>query len=297
MSDYNTRITEDIALINNAITEIICEEYSACSANKVIEAEEYSLNAGGKRIRPLLCLEFYKLFGGERDVSKLAACLELVHTFSLIHDDMPEMDNDELRRGKPTTHIAYGSATALLAGDGLAILPYKVISDSALEGDISFETATKLTNLLACSSGNEGMIAGQMIDIDGETRDLSRDEIVEMYRRKTGALIKCACLFGAVLAGANDEQLKNTETYAENIGVVFQLVDDILNIKSTAEELGKPVGTDKYRNKSTLISHIGEDAVLMMISQSTDKAINAIESYEDAEFLIQFAEEMSKRKN
>ncbi len=297
MSDYNARITEDISLINNAIAEIIRKEYSVCSANKVVEAEEYSLNAGGKRIRPLLCLEFYKLFGGERDVSKLAACLELVHTFSLIHDDMPEMDNDELRRGKPTTHIAYGSATALLAGDGLAILPYKVISDSALEGDISFETATKLTNLLACSSGNEGMIAGQMIDIDGETRQLSKDEIVEMYRRKTGALIKCACLFGAVLAGANDEQMQNTETYAENIGVVFQLVDDILNIKSTAEELGKPVGTDKYRNKSTLISHIGEDAVLMMISQSTDKAINAIESYEDAEFLIQFAEEMAKRKN
>lgn len=297
MSNYNSRITEDIAIINNAIAEIIRDEYSACSADKVVEAEEYSLNAGGKRIRSLLSLEFYKLFGGKADVSKLAACLELVHTFSLIHDDMPEMDNDELRRGKPTTHIAYGSATALLAGDGLAILPFKVISDSALKGEISFETATKLTNLLACSSGNEGMIAGQIIDIDGETRDLSHDEILEMYRRKTGALIKCACLFGAVLAGANDEQLQDTETYAENIGVVFQLVDDILNINSTAEELGKPVGTDKDRNKSTLISHIGEDAVLKMVSESTDKAIKAIESYDGAEFLIQFAEEMAKRKN
>ncbi len=197
-------LKQNSLLIENAIKEIVANERKCVLNETLINAEEYSLLAGGKRIRGTLCLEFYKLFGGEKDISKFAACLELVHTFSLIHDDMPEMDDDDLRRGKPTCHKQYGCATALLAGDGLAILPYKVISDSAINGDISYETAVKLNNILATSSGNQGMICGQMIDLWGEEHGLSYDEAVEMYNRKTGALIKASCLFGAVLAGANE---------------------------------------------------------------------------------------------
>lgn len=296
MTDLSVRLARDVSIINSAINGIISDEYSCCKADEVIAAEEYSLNAGGKRIRPVLCLEFYKLFGGKNDVSRIAACLELVHTFSLIHDDMPEMDNDELRRGQPTAHIKFGAATALLAGDGLAILPYKVISNEALENNLSSDTAVALMGLLAGASGNEGMISGQMLDIQGETRALSESEILQTYSLKTGALLKCSCLFGAILAGADRDMLAQTEIYAENIGLAFQLVDDMLNIRSTEEELGKPIGTDKDRNKSTLVGLMGEESVIKLINECTDNAIKAISCYDGSEFLVQLARELVERR-
>ncbi len=284
-------------IIEAAIKDILSEERK-CALNEVlIDAEEYSLLAGGKRIRSTLCLEFYKLFGGAEDISKLAACLELVHTFSLIHDDMPEMDDDDLRRGKPTCHIRYGCATALLAGDGLAILPYKIISNEAKRGSISFETAIKLIEILSSSSGNEGMISGQMADLWGEAHELSREEVLKMYSKKTGELIKASCLFGAILASADEDQISDTITYAENIGLAFQLVDDLLNLTSTAEELGKPVGTDKERNKNTLVSIVGIDETKRIIHECNANAIDAIGKYPSSEFLTELVSYLTIRNN
>lgn len=290
-------LQENSRIIENAIIRILADERKCTLSEALIDAEEYSLLAGGKRIRSTLCLEFYKLFGGKNDISELAACLELVHTFSLIHDDMPDMDNDDLRRGKPTCHKQFGNANALLAGDGLAILPYKIISDKAIKGVISHETANKLMNVLSKASGNEGMICGQMIDLWGETHEMSMEQILQMYARKTGALIKASCLFGAILAGADKTNLEATEIYAGNIGLSFQLVDDLLNLHSSTEELGKPVGTDEEHGKSTLVSKIGEDKTKQIILECKTNAINSISEYDGSEFLIELVDYLTVRKN
>lgn len=295
--DYNSRLKSDRDRIEKSLANIMNEQMQACPSKRVIEAEGYSLLAGGKHIRAVLCLEFYKLFGGKNDIDKIASCLELVHTFSLIHDDMPEMDDDDLRRGKPTCHKQFDNATALLAGDGLAILPYEIISSMSLDGSLPAQIALKLINLLATSSGNGGMISGQMIDLLGEKQLLNCDEIKQMYKYKTGALIKCSCLFGAVLASADDETLNDVSTYAENIGLAFQLVDDLLNITSTEDVLGKPVGSDTDRHKNTLISHMGIEKTRDIIKTATDVAVAAISKYEGSEFLIRLAYELSIRTN
>ena len=266
-------LQENSRIIENAIIRILADERKCTLSEVLIDAEEYSLLAGGKRIRSTLCLEFYKLFGGKNDISELAACLELVHTFSLIHDDMPDMDNDDLRRGKPTCHKQFGNANALLAGDGLAILPYKIISDKAIKGVISHETANKLMNVLSKASGNEGMICGQMIDL------------------------WASCLFGAILAGADKTNLEATEIYAGNIGLSFQLVDDLLNLHSSTEELGKPVGTDEEHGKSTLVSKIGEDKTKQIILECKTNAINSISEYDGFEFLIEVVDYLTVSKN
>lgn len=293
--NYCSQLNYDIEQVVKSLEAIVEEQMASCPSKRVIEAEGYSLLAGGKHIRAILCLEFYKLFGGHDDISKIAACLELVHTFSLIHDDMPEMDDDDLRRGKPTCHKQFDNATALLAGDGLAILPYEILSSEALNGTISAKIAVKLINLLANSSGNCGMIAGQMIDLLGEKCELSCDEIKLMYKYKTGALIKCSCVFGAVLADAGNEALSDVETYAENIGLAFQLVDDLLNITSTEEVLGKPIGSDTDRHKNTLTSHIGIEQTRRLIKSVTETAVSAIRKYENSEFLAQLAYELATR--
>lgn len=295
--DYNSQLKFDSDKMEKSLENIMSEQMLACPSKRVIKAESYSLLAGGKHIRSVLCLEFYKLFGGCEDIDKIAACLELVHTFSLIHDDMPEMDDDILRRGKPTCHVKFDTATALLAGDGLAILPYEIISSMSLEGTLPAQTALKLINLLATSSGNSGMISGQMIDLLGEKQQLNCDEIKQMYKYKTGAMIKCSCLFGALLASADDEAINDVNIYAENIGLAFQLVDDLLNITSTEEVLGKPVGSDDDRHKNTLTSHIGIEKTRSIIQSATDAAVAAINKYEGSEFLVRLAYELATRNN
>ncbi|MBQ8623496.1 MAG: polyprenyl synthetase family protein [Oscillospiraceae bacterium] len=262
---------------------------------KVIEAENYALSAGGKRIRPILCLAFYKLFGGDNDISEIACCLELMHTFSLIHDDMPEMDNDDFRRGKPSAHKAFGEDIALLAGDGLAILPFEVISKAALSGKISYETSAKLINLLSSSAGNKGMIAGQMLDLYSEDKAVDEAYLVKMSRLKTGKLLEASCLFGAVLADADDEMLKSARIYAENIGLAFQMVDDVLDVIGDEAVLGKPVGSDKHRSKTTFADIYGVEGALSKARELTDCAINAIEKYSESEFLIDLAKYLTER--
>ncbi len=287
---YADTINETLYSLDKLITFGSIEE-------KVIEAQNYALSAGGKRIRAILCLEFYKLFGGTDDIREIACCLELMHTFSLIHDDMPEMDNDDFRRGKPSTHKVYGEDVALLAGDGLAILPFEIISDSAIKGKISFNKAVELTQLLSSSAGNRGMIAGQMLDLFSENRVVDKDYLYKMSTLKTGELLKTSCLFGAVLADADESQIADVKTYAENIGLAFQMIDDILDVTGNQEILGKPVGSDIKREKNTFVDIYGIDGTFKKSCELTDQAINAIKKYIGSEFLISLAKYLTERNS
>lgn len=300
---FSDIISADAAKINSFIGD--CPQLDMCGDSpweKVLEAEKYALSAGGKRIRPVLAVEFYKLFSGNDTVPDYvyeAACtLEQTHTFSLIHDDMPEMDDDDLRRGRPATHIAYGNAIGLLAGDGLAILPYEILSQLALDGKIPSDIAVKLINTLSKNAGNRGMIAGQVLDLWSEERT---DEITDSFLRKmshlkTGRMLIASCVFGAILAGADDEQLKSAEIYAENVGLAFQIVDDVLDVTSSAEDLGKPIGSDVERQKSTFADILGIDGALTEAERLSKIAADEISKYPNSELLSEFALELAHRK-
>ncbi len=297
MTEQNLKVfSDDVALINSVIENLGYLKCTSDRSNSVIAAEKYGLCAGGKRIRPVLCLEFYKLFGGKEDISEIAACLELIHTFSLIHDDMPEMDNDSMRRGKPSVHAAYGADIALLAGDGLSLLPFEIISANALAGKISYETAVKLTSYLSCASGNMGMIMGQMLDIISEGQDVDIEFLKEMSAKKTGFLLMASAAFGAILAGAEQCDVKRAEEYAANLGMSFQIVDDILDVIGTESELGKPIGSDKIRNKNTFADVLGIDKAYELAQRYTESAVAQIKDLNGSQLLCELASDLVKRR-
>lgn len=293
---FKDRLESDIAAVNLALESCRYLESGSGEAQKVIRAENYALSAGGKRIRPVLCMEFYRLFGGTQDVSDIAVCLEMIHTFSLIHDDMPEMDNDDLRRGKPSCHIAYGADIALLAGDGLSLLPFELISDKAKSGEISFETAVSLINELSRAAGSRGMILGQELDLYSEGICADAEFLTKMSSLKTGCLLKAACRFGAILAGGSEKQLSAAEAYAENLGLAFQIIDDILDVVGDEKLLGKPIGSDKERNKNTFADVLGIDNAEKLAAEYTASAVNAIREYEGSQFLCELANSLLIRK-
>lgn len=300
---FSDVITSEAEKINRFLGDCPQLEISENSPwEKVLEAESYALSAGGKRIRPVLAVEFYKLFSGADTVPDFvyeAACtIEQTHTFSLIHDDMPEMDDDDLRRGRPATHIAYGDAIGLLAGDGLAILPYEILSQLAIDGKMPSDTAVKLINVLSKNAGNRGMIAGQVLDLWSEDRDDGIDDafLRKMSHLKTGRMLIASCVFGAILAGADDEQLKSAEIYAENVGLAFQIVDDVLDVTSSAEDLGKPIGSDVERKKATFADILGVDGALNEAERLSRVAANEISKYPNSELLSEFALELAHRK-
>lgn len=268
--------------------------------DKTAEAEAYALSAGGKRIRPVLAVEFYKLFSQSAEapdfVFEAACALEMIHTFSLIHDDMPEMDNDDFRRGKPATHAKFGADIGLLAGDGLALLPFEILSQMSEDKKLKPEVAIKLTNILA--AGSRGMIAGQTLDLWSENRAEGVDEafLRKMSNLKTGCLLKAACLFGAVMAEADEKSLEKTAEYAENIGLAFQIVDDVLDVTSDQTTLGKPIGSDSERNKATFADVLGIDGALNEARRLSESAARAISEYPKSELLCEFALSLAERK-
>lgn len=223
----------------------------------VFEAMNYSFQAGGKRLRPLIMYRTYKAYGGnEKIIEPFMSALEMIHTYSLVHDDLPEMDNDELRRGKPTTHVKYGQAMAVLAGDGLLNYAF----ETALKAGDDIRVL-KALRVLANKAGIYGMIGGQTVDVESEKAgsELTKEQILFTYENKTAALLQAALMIGAILAGASDEAVKNLEEVGYNLGVAFQLQDDILDITSTTSVLGKPVGSDEKNGKKTYVSYLGMD--------------------------------------
>lgn len=281
------------------ITESALEKYlpdTACLQSSVIKAARYSLSAGGKRIRPALVMEFCRVCGGEaEDALPVACAIEMMHTFSLIHDDLPCMDDDDMRRGKPSCHKAFGEGTALLAGDALAMLPYQIIAEAALKKRINADAALKIISLLGERSGVFGMIGGQVIDTENEGKELQTNILLEMYRMKTGALLDFCCRAGCIVAGAGaDKQLAAAE-YAKKLGLAFQIKDDILDVTADEKLLGKPVGSDVDSGKHTYVAVAGLDAATKEAERLTNEAIKALDAFEDTEFLIGLTEFLLER--
>lgn len=261
---------------------------------KVLEAMRYSLEAGGKRIRPLLVLAFCRACGGDvQKALKPALAIEMIHTYSLIHDDMPAMDDDDYRRGRLSCHKAFDEATAILAGDALNVLPFELLStDTTLPA----ETRVSLIAELANAAGAEGMIGGQVIDIANETRtDVDQNNLVNMYAHKTGALIRVACTMGCMVAGANDKMLTAATEYAQRLGLAFQIVDDILDVTGTPELLGKPIGSDAAHHKTTFVTLLGLEGAKAEASRLTEEALRLLEDIPEHQFLTELTEALLNR--
>ena len=280
-------------LVENAMREIYTDDHDL---QVLLDAERYSLFAGGKRIRPTLVLEFCKLFGGEEPAALPFACaVEMVHTYSLIHDDLPCMDDDDLRRGKPTNHKVFGEGVAVLAGDALLTGAFEVAATNAAVGA---ETCAMAVAYLASCAGRYGMIGGQIMDITGEKRKLTQDEILRLQSLKTGALISASAVLGALAAGVrmDDPAMENVIKYAEDIGLVFQIVDDLLDARGDEATLGKRTHADEAHGKNTFLSFCTPEEAEFYAERLTAEACDAIRRYPSSEVLIALAEWLLKRE-
>lgn len=260
--------------------------------NKLFEAMEYSLLAGGKRLRPILAMEFCRLCGNDpQQAAPFAAAVEMIHTYSLIHDDLPSMDNDDFRRGRPTNHKVYGEAMAILAGDALLTDAFMVASAAQLANpaDMAFAIGT-----LAECAGSMGMVGGQVLDIGSEERELTEQEVIDIQTRKTGALINAACVLGAIAGGGTEEQIDAAAKFAAGLGMAFQIRDDMLDVIGTQEEMGKGVGTDAVKN--TFVRLYGLERCEELVQTYTKYAIDALSVFEDTDFIITLAKSLTDRR-
>lgn len=275
----------------------VLEEKSVLGAKKLNEAVLYSLLGGGKRLRAYMALEFCELSGKDKNTAMdYAAAIEMIHAFSLIHDDLPAMDNDDMRRGKPSNHKAFGEATAILAGDALALDAFRVIGRN---NKVSPEQNAKAMTVLSEKSGALGMCGGQQIDIDGEGKTLTFDELLKLVDLKTGALFSCACMLGCIAANASEEQINSAEKFGLLTGRAFQITDDLLDIYSTSEELGKTVGKDIESEKSTFLSLLGEENARNYAEECINEAkacLDCFESGKSKERLTEFCDYILSRK-
>lgn len=269
----------------------VCDSFcdNGAKYKALYDAASYSLEAGGKRIRPVLAFEMCRVCGGDiNDAVPAAVAIEMIHTFSLIHDDLPCMDDDDMRRGRPSCHKAHGEAVALLAGDALTAYAGKVICDS----DLSAEKKAAMIQVLY--DRTIGMIEGQTIDIDGNFDTL--DGLLSMYEMKTSELLTAACVMGCIAAGADKEKISAATAYAHDLGLAFQIVDDILDVTSTAEELGKPIGSDEEQNKTTSVTLLGLDKARELAEKYTHGAENALTAFDDTVFLNKLTDLLLSRK-
>lgn len=260
--------------------------------NKLFEAMEYSLLAGGKRLRPVLALEFCRLCGSDpKAAAPFAGAVEMIHTYSLIHDDLPSMDNDDFRRGRPTNHKVYGEAMAILAGDALLTDAFMLASTAQLADpkDMAFAIGT-----LAECAGSMGMVGGQALDINSEQRELTEQEVIDIQTRKTGALINAACVLGAIAGGSTEEQIDAAAQFAAGLGMAFQIRDDMLDVIGTQEEMGKGVGTDTVKN--TFVRLYGLEKCEELVQQYTQYAIDALDIFEDTDYLVALAKSLTDRR-
>ena len=258
---------------------------------QLFDAMRYSLLAGGKRIRPILVLEFCRICGGDMDLAMpFAAAIEMVHTYSLIHDDLPCMDNDDYRRGRLTNHKVFGEANAVLAGDALLTAAFGQLA----KAELSAERVGKAVALLSGCAGENGMVGGQVLDLAGEQLVLTEDEIYTVHRLKTGALISAACCLGVVAAGGSSEQLKAADDYAQALGLAFQTRDDMLDVLGDSGKMGKATGMDE--NKNTFVRLYGVGACSKLIEKETQKSIEALSVFKDSDFLKELSLKLAIRE-
>ena len=269
----NTKVAEIEEILKRYLPE--AEGYQKV----IMEAMEYSLMAGGKRLRPMLMQETCRLFGEEPETLKpFMAALEIIHTYSLVHDDLPAMDNDEYRRGKKTTHVVYGEAMAILAGDALLTYAFETAA-KALDIEPQNPGIGKAIRILSAKAGIYGMVGGQTVDVESEnTCDMTKEKLDFIYRLKTSALIEASMMIGAVLAGATGSEQKIVEAVASKVGLAFQIQDDILDVTSTMEVLGKPIGSDEKNHKSTYVTYEGIEKAKQDVADLSEKAIAQMET-------------------
>lgn len=289
--EFQERFSLDVALIEAHLRGVFT---GLSSRGDIYPAMEYSLLAGGKRLRPVLTLECCRLCGGdEKNALPLGCAVEMVHTYSLIHDDLPCMDNDDLRRGKPTNHKVYGEATAILAGDGLLTAAFGVIGNADA---LTEHQRLAAISALSAAAGPQGMVGGQMMDMDGEDRALSRLEIEELQKLKTGALIRCAAHMGCIAAQADEQTALAVDGYAQKLGLAFQVRDDILDVTSTTECLGKPIGSDAKQGKTTFVTLVGLDECQRWVEQLSEEACRCLDGLAETDFLESLARTLVSRK-
>ena len=267
----------------------------------IFDAMEYSVTAGGKRLRPILMNETYIMFGGKSDVIEpFMAAIEMIHTYSLVHDDLPAMDNDMLRRGKPTTHATYGEAMGILTGDALLNYAFETALNAYDAEDADVSAITSAMRILARKAGVFGMIGGQVVDVMSEKHQLDIDEekLHFIYELKTGALIEASMMIGAALAGASEEEITTVESVASMIGMAFQIQDDILDIEGDEAKLGKPIGSDERNEKSTYVTFAGIEKSKQEVRRLTDEAIDKLNSLPNKnEFLVELLNYLVYRDN
>ena len=294
-SEWKTKMQNNAALVEEALEKYL--ETPDTDLSVLYESMRYSALSGGKRIRPFLVFEFCRMFGGEEKAALPFACaIECVHASSLIHDDMPCMDNDDLRRGKPTNHVVFGEDIALLAGDALITKGYELASENSF---VTPEIALGATSMLLKHAGGWGMMGGQQIDLLGEKNPVDFPLLLKMHAKKTGALIIASALLGCYAAGISsreDVRMKDAALYAENIGLAFQVIDDILDATSDDQTLGKRVHADEKMQKTTFLSEMSIEEAYAYAKQKTEIAVSAIEKYENSQILMDFAEYLLARK-
>lgn len=288
MDDYifsersKAHLEELVAITNNELERL--KENAAKNGyckKSIVEAMWYSLSAGGKRIRPVLMLEFCRVCGGDvKNVLPAACAMEMVHSSSLIHDDLPCMDDDDMRRGKPSCHKAYGEDIALLAGCALSNLAYRLICGCGLSDSVKLAIISELSAAI----GLNGMIGGQVIDT-AYNGEMTGDLLLDMYGMKTGALLKASCKMGCIAANADEAKLKAAETYAEKLGLAFQIIDDILDVSGDEKLLGKPIGSDKESGKTTYVSLYGLEESRKTAEKLTREALSELDNFDENKFL------------
>ena len=258
----------------------------------LFESMEYSLLAHGKRLRPIFAYDFCRMCGGNwQDAAPFAAAIEMIHNYSLIHDDLPCMDNDDYRRGRLTNHKVYGETLAVLAGDGLLTDAFAMAAQAALPSAEDMALAIKT---LSVNAGSLGMVGGQVLDTMSEDRNCSEQEVLDIQSRKTGGLIRAACILGVIAGNGSKEQRKAAEVFADALGLAFQIRDDMLDVIGTKEEMGKGVGTDAEKN--TFVRLYGLEACENMVRQYTEKAISALYAFQNTEYMTELARSLTDRR-
>ncbi len=291
--DFKHAYEQDKLLVDQALER--CFADSTAPYHRLLESMHYSLTAGGKRLRPVLVLAFCRACGGDVEQALPAACaLEMVHTYSLIHDDLPCMDNDDLRRGKPTNHVVFGECTATLAGDALQAEAFRTI----LESDLPVEARAECARLLSEAAGVNGICGGQQLDMEGDGKLLTKEQLTEIHTRKTAAMIRAACRMGIACGSGSERQIEAADAYAQALGLAFQIRDDMLDVISTNEELGKPIGSDAQEQKTTFMSLFGLERCEREVHELTERAAAVVEDvFPNAEFLQALARSLETRRN
>lgn len=297
-SQFMEELQQKVEHINNVLEKFLPAEDG--QQRIIFEAMNYSVRAGGKRLRPMLMEETYHMFGGSSAVIEpFMAAIEMIHTYSLVHDDLPAMDNDEYRRGKKTTHAVYGEAMGILAGDALLNLAYETAA-KAFDMEVADARVARAFAVLAKKAGVYGMVGGQVVDVESEKSDdcpITREKLDFIYRLKTGALIESSMMIGAILAGASSDEISRVEQIAAKLGLAFQIQDDVLDVTSSLEVLGKPVGSDEKNNKATYVTFEGLDKAVSdveRISKEAEKLLDDL-GYDDA-FLKELFEYLIHRE-